>query len=109
MKEKELRKVVTCGLCKRKIGSCGLPMFWRVIVERHGLNISAIKRQAALTEMLGGNASLAITMGADDDMTMPLMDPVAVTVCEECGMKNTCVAQLADSPDSQPEGERSGR
>lgn len=66
MKETELRKFSTCNLCGQKIGHTGLPLFWRVTVERFGLQIDAIKRQDGLTAILGGNAFLAMHMGVND-------------------------------------------
>lgn len=94
MKEKELRDCAKCAMCGRLIGDSGLPMFWRVHIERHGVKMEVVQRQTGLALLLG-NAALAYAMGPDEDMTVPLMDPVTLTVCETCGAKNTCIAQLA--------------
>ena len=99
MKEKELREAADCALCGKKIGASGIPMFWRVTIERHGVKLDAVQRQQGLTMMLGGHAGLAMVMGADEEMTIPMMDPVTITVCEDCGTKNTCVAMMADKND----------
>ena len=96
MKEKELRECATCAVCGNKIGQSGLPMFWRVRLERHGVKLDAVRRQSGLTALLGGSAELAAVMGADEDMTMPMMDPVTLTVCEDCCTKDVCIAQLAE-------------
>jgi hypothetical protein len=98
MKEKELRACATCGLCKKKVLASGMPFFYRVRIERHGVKMDAVTRQAGLEMMLGGSVALAQTMGADEDMTMPLMPPIEFTVCEACSsdMKPCCVAQLAE-------------
>lgn len=94
MKEKELRKCATCAICGNKIGKSGMPMFWRVKIERHGIDAGAVQRATGLGMMIG--AGLAAVMGPDEEMTVPLMDPVTVTVCEMCGTKSTSVAALAE-------------
>lgn len=87
MKENELRQHATCGLCSKAIGHTSLPMFWVVTIERHGLNRDALMRQQGLAMQLGGNAALAHVMGPDEDMTVPLMEPVKVTICETCAVE----------------------
>ena len=58
MKETELRKHATCFLCKEKIGHTGLPLFWRVKIERFALNIEAMKRQPGEAIMIFGSGSI---------------------------------------------------
>jgi len=89
VKELELRQHATCSLCSKPIGHTGLPMFWVVTVQRHGLNCDALMRQQGLTMQLGGNAALAGVMGPNEDMTTPLMDPAKVTVCETCAVERS--------------------
>lgn len=94
MKEKELRERAECGVCGKKIGESGLPMFWTVKIERHGVNMDTVKRQSGFA-MAMGNAMLASVMGPDEEMTTPLMDPVDITVCETCAMKEVVIGALA--------------
>jgi hypothetical protein len=96
MKEKELRESSVCGICGEKIGKSGVPMFWRVRIERHGVDLAAVQRQTGLAMMLGGHGGIAAAMGPDEEMTVPLMDPVTLTVCETCCTRSTCVAALAE-------------
>ena len=86
MKESELRKHADCDVCKQKIGHTGLPLFWRVTIERFGIDMNATRRQQGLGMMLG--AQLAMVMGPDEDMTVQLMGPVVLTLCEDCAMQN---------------------
>lgn len=95
MKEAELRAAATCGLCRRKIGESGIPLFWRVRVERFGLDAQALRRQQGLGLMVGG--ALAAVMGPDEDLAKPVMSAVTLTVCEPCGTKETMVAILAEA------------
>ena len=96
MKERELRECATCAVCGHLIGKASLPVFWRVRLEYHGVDVKAVQRQQGLAMMLGGNGMLAAVMGPDEEMTKPLMEPGAITVCHDCGMKGVTVAELAD-------------
>lgn len=93
MKEKELRENSICCLCNKPIGSSGLPLFWTVKVERHGIKMDVVRRQDGLTAMLGGNAMLAQVMGADENMTETMLGPINLTLCESCAMESDIVAQ----------------
>ena len=95
MKEQELREIATCAMCGQKIGHTGLPLFWRVRIERYALKIDAIQRQQGLTMMLGGQATLAAVMGSYEDMAEKILSK-EITVCEECAMKQTVIAVLAE-------------
>lgn len=106
MKEDQLREHAKCDLCGKGIGASGLPMFWTVRIERHGLKLGALQRQQGLTMMLGGHAGLARVLGPDEDMTTPLMDPVELTVCESCGTeRQVFVAELAEKGTAEAEKE----
>ena len=95
MKESELRQCTKCGLCGQLIGASGLPLFWRVTVERYGIDMHAVRRQDGLAAFMG-SSELAAVMGADEDLARPMMEPVTLTVCEPCGMAQTYVAVLAE-------------
>lgn len=98
MREKELREHAICNLCKEKIGKTGIPMFWVLKIERHGVKLDAVQRQTGLAMVLGGSAELAGVMGPDEEMTIPMMDPVSLTICEDCACKPNahCIASLAE-------------
>jgi len=97
MKEPELRQHATCTLCQRPIMHTGMPLFWRVKVERFGVIGPAVQRQTGLAAMLG-SASLAAVMGADEDMATPMMEPITITVCEACAInRSEPVAMLAEA------------
>ena len=88
MKESELRQHLTCDLCNRKVTATGLPLFWRVKVERFGIDAKAVQRQHGLGMHLGSHA-LAGIMGLDEDLATPVMDPVTLTMCEGCALDAT--------------------
>jgi hypothetical protein len=109
MKEKELRKVITCSLCGKKAPECGVPLFYRVRIERWGIDLGAVRRQSGLELMFGGTAGAAIAlaqaMGADEDMAHHVMDPVAITVCETCSHKSHPLGVLVEAGISPVLGE----
>ena len=83
LKEKELRALATCGICHDKVMSTGLPLFWRVTIDRFGIDTRAMQRQQGLSMMMGSPA-LAMFMGPNEDMAKPVMDTAVVSVCENC-------------------------
>jgi len=96
MRELELRQHAVCNLCRRKIGASGLPLFWRVTIERFGVDLRAIERQDGLGACLS-NSMLANMMGPDEDLAKQMMDPVKLTICETCAAEdNRPLMVLAD-------------
>ena len=86
MKERELRKIAKCALCRKQFGHEGLPLFWRVKIERYGVDMNAIQRQTGLALMFGGNGAIAAVMGPDEDMAKRIGDATEFTVCEKCAI-----------------------
>ncbi len=85
MKEDELREHAKCSMCKKGIGHTGLPLFWTLIIDRHGLKPDAVARSQNLAMYLG-SASLGMVMGPNEDMTEKMIDTKSITLCEECAM-----------------------
>lgn len=86
MKQNELSKHLKCNGCGNHIAHSGLPIFWRVKVERFGVDTTAVKRQLGLSAFLGSDV-LANVMGPDEDMTIDLMTPKTMTLCDGCALK----------------------
>lgn len=95
LKQKELRELAVCAACRKRIGHTGLPLFYRVTIERFGVDLRAVQRQGGLEQMLG-NVVLAQVMGPDDEMAKAVMDPVQVSICESCSTAPVMVAALAE-------------
>ncbi len=89
MKRAELLKHTMCDVCHQRIGSSGLPLFWRVRVERFGIDLKAVKRQDGLGAFMGHG--IAAVMGPDEDMATQILD-VTLTVCEPCAMEQPVTA-----------------
>lgn len=87
MNERQLRGLAKCAMCSQPILHAGLPLFWTVTVERHGVDRRAVNRQVGLANMLG-NAALALVMGPNEEMTTSLGGPATIAVCETCALKS---------------------
>jgi hypothetical protein len=97
MKERELRAHATCSMCRKKIGESGMPLFYRVTIERFGVKLDAVRRQTGLEMMLNGHVAIAQAMSPDEDMAVPVMEKLVLVVCETCStMRSCCVASLAE-------------
>lgn len=83
MKEKDLREVAKCVKCGKGFGASGLPTFYRVRIQRYGIDMKAIKRQTGLEMMMGGHIALAQVMGPDEDMAEKISEK-EITLCESC-------------------------
>lgn len=88
MKEQELRAAAECACCGQPFGNAGVPLFWRVTIERHGVLLDKVRRQDGLAQYMG-NSFLAGVMGPNEEMTQPMMEPVTVTVCEACAVQSS--------------------
>ena len=86
MKRDELLELVKCCVCKNPFGSSGLPFFYKITIERYGVDVDAVRRQDGLAAILGGNKILAGVMGPDEDMASLVDGPKTFTVCETCSL-----------------------
>lgn len=105
MKKRELLKHATCDACGLKIGASGLPLFYTVTVARYGIRMDRVRRSDGLAACMG-NETIADVMGADEDLTTTLMQPVTLTVCETCSTTSDCIALIAlamERADQKPE------
>lgn len=100
MKESELRECATCRRCGNKIMSSGVPLFWRVTIERFGIDLQAATRQQGLSMMLGSPV-LAMHMGPDEDLAKPVMEKVKVVLCESCCTEPVMIAALAERTEGE--------
>lgn len=99
MKEEEIRSVATCAVCKKKFGHTGLPMFWRVKIERYVVDMKALRRLDGLAALLGSPV-LASAMGPDEPLARQALE-VNITVCENCCIESLPVALLAELGSSE--------
>ncbi len=73
-----------CARCGKGVMHTGLPLFYRVTIERMGSDGQAVQRQHGLEMMLGGHAKIANVMGPNDDMGLPIGPANKGLLCETC-------------------------
>lgn|SRR5574340_349506 len=96
LKASEIKK---CSKCRKGVMHTGMPLFWRVKIERFGIDMQAVQRLHGLESFFGGGrtgAVMAGVMGPDEDLARPVMDAKALILCEDCAMKTLGVAELAE-------------
>lgn len=90
-----------CPLCKRGLMHNGVPLVWKLTVERVGIDARAVQKQAGLEQMMGGNVAIAEVFSPVADYGVGLGGPVAVVICEECALKNEVVIATFDEIEKQ--------
>lgn len=96
MKRADVQKCTCCG---KGVMHTGLPLFWTLEVQRHGIDGGAVQRRAGMETFFGGGNSgalLAGIMGPDEDITKPISEPVRLWVCEDCAMTPRPLAAWAE-------------
>ena len=87
LKERDLRKICTCCICKKGVLHTEIPLFWHVKVSRYVVSMKAINRQAGMEMFMGGNVALAQVFSADEDMAERIGDEATISFCEDCMLK----------------------
>ncbi len=105
MKEDELRELAECANCKKKLGETGMPLFFKVTIERYGLNKPALDRLQGMTQFFGGHAQLASVMGADEDLAKRISGPRTVMICESCAGEKMIFYNVALGDDNEKDEE----
>lgn len=75
-------QMTTCYLCRRGPFSDGVPVIYRLRLEQHVADVTAI-RQLAGVELMTGSPSLARSLAAVDRLTTPTWC-VERNVCQDC-------------------------
>lgn len=88
-----------CVVCHRGLMHAGTPLFWKISLQRMGLDRRAIEETAGL-EMMMGSVALARVMGPDPDIAKPLDAERTVLVCEPCAGKQVSVYQIGLAEDA---------
>jgi hypothetical protein len=95
MKQTDFSPCVHCG---KGVVHTGVPLFYRVTIERMGIDARAVARQTGLEMMLGGHAKIANIMGPNDDIGLPIGPANEGLLCEQCAHDyEICFAEIADA------------
>ena len=90
-----------CAGCGRGVAHTGLPLFWRVKLERMGINHRAVQQADAMERYMGGAVALARVF-EDPEIAKPIegIEAKTVLVCEQCAIApNKPLALLAEQTD----------
>jgi hypothetical protein len=91
-----------CANCGKGVMHSGLPLAWKLKVERVGINAQAIQREHGLEMMMGGNVALARVFSPERDFGT-LLSSKSLILCEPCVM-SALPPQLMMSMLSEEEG-----
>ena len=86
-----------CKGCGKGMMHTGLPIFWRVKIERMGINNRAVQQADAMERYMGGAVALARVF-EDPEIAKPIegIEPQTILICEECSLKPLPLALLAE-------------
>jgi hypothetical protein len=95
------RDIQPCICCGKGVMHTGLPLCYRVTIERFGFDMRALQRLSGLEQFFGGGsggATLADVMGPGDDLAKRIGDAGVALVCEACSTGvNWPIAAIAGS------------
>lgn len=90
-----------CHYCGQGVMHNGIPIFYRLTIETHGINVHKTQQQVGLEMMLGGNAVIAAALG-DRDITEQL-GMSTVTACHSCVMERMDLLSLIGDGEADQE------
>ncbi len=85
-----------CAFCGKGVMHTGIPLFYRVKIERLGIKGGEVQRAAGMEQFMGGNVALARVFH-DPDLTQVVMDEITVLVCETCSTEPHHLAMAIES------------
>jgi len=89
-----------CAGCGRGVMHTGLPLFWKVRIERWGVNARQVQQRHGMETFFGGGpggVALADVFSSGAIAEVLPGTEVDVLVCEACSTKPKILAALADS------------
>ena len=84
-----------CALCKKGVLHGGVPIFFRVTVERFGVDLRAVQREHGM-ELAMGSPVLAAVFSDGRPLANRMNLPGTLTVCMDCATTSACVAHLEE-------------
>lgn len=92
-----------CALCGKGMMHTGLPLFWRVRIERMSIDSRAVQRAHGMEQYMDGVIALARVF-EDPDIATPIAGQTTALVCETCALQPHMLATLAESAADQQKG-----
>lgn len=94
-----------CAACGKGVMHLGMPVFWRVTVERMGIDLQAARQTSAMEMFFGGQVAIARAF-QDPDIAKPIVPGDTFLVCEACALEPHRLAVLADSAQRHADSSR---
>lgn len=86
-----------CAFCGKGVMHTGLPLFWRVCIERMGVDLVAAQRQHGMEVFFGGNVGIADVFNDGAPIANPLQDSEkTILICERCAMEPKAIAEILE-------------
>lgn len=82
-----------CALCGQGVMHTGVPLFWRISLQRMGVDRLAVQQAAGMETFFGGALALARVF-SDPDIANPFGEGRTILVCEACAGEPTSVYRL---------------
>lgn len=84
-----------CAACGKGVMHTGMPLFWRVRIERMGVDLKAAQRQHGMESFFGGNVALADVFSDGAPIAQSLEGScTTLLLCENCAMEEQTIAAL---------------
>ena len=85
-----------CALCGKGVMHTGVPLFYRVKIQRMGVDVGEVRRTSAMESFMGpGGLAIARAL-YDGAIAKPLTDEQTALVCEDCSLQPHLFAMLAE-------------
>lgn len=84
-----------CVMCGKGVMHTGIPLFYRVKVERFGILANEVQRTHAMEQFMGGHVAIARVFH-DPELTQSVMPEISGLVCESCSVRPTMLAGLVE-------------
>lgn len=86
-----------CALCGKGVMHTGIPLFYRVTIQRMGIDMPEVQRSHGMEQFFGG--ALAAWVFHDPDIAKPITEQQTVLICESCSTVPHMLAQLPEAAD----------
>ena len=84
-----------CAICGKGVAHTGVPLFYRVRIERMGIDHRAVQHASGMEQYFGGAVAIARVF-ADPEIASRIGDETTILVCESCSVESHPLAMLAE-------------
>lgn len=85
MTELRAEELTRCRACGEGLAA-EIPIFYRVTLEQHAVDLAAVQRLGGLVALMGGNQQLAAVFSPDRHYTQQMWSNT-ILLCQACAME----------------------